>query len=388
MKCLRCGHDSKHKDRPNRTCPSCKARFVFEPQDGDPVTDVLFDNAIKAVSADGRVRWGVEHLYYEICRRKRGRKYSLLSMAIAFGLVPVFLWIAVHNAVYFFILPAVGALIFGLVMVYSTFGSPTVFLDRTRFSSLYNRWVDMHGVPKGLIVRPKRDPSARTFGKRGRTVRPPPSSEDKDWDALAARGAASAVQELEPDIGDYSFDRAVICDRARTVDLLIANNFHFENNCAVLSIDGYPEGPYETVKAMLKRNPRLHVFTLHDATPAGCQLANTVAFDRDWFDGKLSVVDLGLRPRHAQPFRGMLRHSTERLSGAADGIDAKEAQWLSQYSLELAAVRPEDVLKRLFRGIQAHDKDDVSSGGVTNCGSFDTSSPSDGKSDDGADSFG
>jgi hypothetical protein len=27
----------------------------------------------------------------------------------------------------------------------------------------------------------------------------------------------------------------VICDRAQTVDVLLANNFHFENNCAVLS---------------------------------------------------------------------------------------------------------------------------------------------------------
>ena len=54
MKCIRCGHDSKYKDRDNRTCPSCKGEFAFEPQDGDPVTDMLFQNAIDAVSADGQ----------------------------------------------------------------------------------------------------------------------------------------------------------------------------------------------------------------------------------------------------------------------------------------------------------------------------------------------
>ena len=52
------------------------------------------------------------------------------------------------------------------------------------------------------------------------------------------RGTPAPTRKLDSDIADYSFDRAVICDRARTVDLLVANNFHFENNCAVLAVDG------------------------------------------------------------------------------------------------------------------------------------------------------
>jgi hypothetical protein len=36
---------------------------------------------------------------------------------------------------------------------------------------------------------------------------------------------------------------------------------------------------------------------------------------------------------------------------AYDGITLQEAQWLSQYALELAAIRPEQVLKRLFRAL-------------------------------------
>jgi len=200
-----------------------------------------------------------------------------------------------------------------------------------------------------------------------------------------------AETPLEADIADYSFDRAVICDRARTADLLIANNFHFENNCAILSSDGYPEGVFDTVKTMIKRNPRLHVFTLHDATPDGCRLATKIAEAPDWFAGKTLVVDLGLRPRPAGPFRGLLQSASFGGVAAGLGINANEAKWLSQYTLELAAVRPQDVLKRLFRGIQAHNQDDVSVGGTTNCGSFDSSSSdSDGNSDsgDGADSFG
>ena len=73
MKCIRCQHDSKKKDRNNRTCPQCGKPFAFEPTEGDPVTDMLFKNAIDRVSGGGRLRWGVEHLYYEVCRRRRKR---------------------------------------------------------------------------------------------------------------------------------------------------------------------------------------------------------------------------------------------------------------------------------------------------------------------------
>ena len=85
------------------------------------------------------------------------------------------------------------------------------------------------------------------------------------------RRAPGPPPKLEPDVADYSFDRAVICDRARTVDLLLANNFHFENNCAVLSVEGYPQRVFETVRTMLKRNPQLRL------TIAGCSVnAETV----------------------------------------------------------------------------------------------------------------
>ena len=55
----------------------------------------------------------------------------------------------------------------------------------------------------------------------------------------------------------YSFDRAIICDKPKIAQFLIRNNFHFENNCAVLSIDGYPQSIFNTVMEMLQRNPDL-----------------------------------------------------------------------------------------------------------------------------------
>ena len=78
MKCIRCNHDSKYPQRTGRVCPQCKGRFAFEPREGDLVSDMLFRNAIEAVSAYGTVYFGVENLYYEVCRRNREERVRAL----------------------------------------------------------------------------------------------------------------------------------------------------------------------------------------------------------------------------------------------------------------------------------------------------------------------
>ena len=81
MKCIRCGHDSKFKERTNRTCPQCRGRFAFEPREGAKLTDQAFQHAIERVSGNGKLRWGAEHLYYEICRRLRPRFLRSASLS-------------------------------------------------------------------------------------------------------------------------------------------------------------------------------------------------------------------------------------------------------------------------------------------------------------------
>jgi uncharacterized membrane protein YgcG len=238
-----------------------------------------------------------------------------------------------------------------LVAIRTRAGRRTAPLSQADFDQMWQRWSEVHQPhPTGVILR-KTQP-------------------------LPVRPAA------EPDIPLYSFDRAVVCDRARTVDLLLANNFHFENNCAVVSIDGYPAGPFATVRAMLKRNPRLHVFALHDATPGGCRLAHRLASDSEWFKGQATVVDVGLRPAHAGAFTGLLLPAHGAPLQGGQGITDEEAAWLSQYALELAAIRPEQVLKRLYRAVnnKPDDKrrrDDDGGGGGDGSGS---STSSDGRS--------
>jgi hypothetical protein len=304
MKCIHCSGDTRYRDRSSGRCATCHKRFAFEPKRGDIITDAGFKSAIDAVSAAGRLRWDVEHLYYEVCRRTRSRFLAAWSPTLGFLvlLLVVLVVVAVKEP---------GPISWGLLALLGLITAAaiyrrlrpgwTVAVRWEQFKTMWDRWVDVHGRPDGLIER-------KTPAPRRRPV--------------------------EPDVGDYSFDRAVICDRPRTVDLLLANNFHFENNCAVLAVNGYPEGPFDTVLTMLKRNPRLEVFALHDASPSGCRLA----------------TDVGLRPAHAGPFRGLCQPA-EATVAPGDGVTTVEAEWLSRRTLELAAIRPEQVLKRLSRAI-------------------------------------
>jgi hypothetical protein len=353
VKCISCGEDSKFSER-TQGCCTCGQRFAFEPQNGDPFTDMAFKSAIDAVSAHGQVRWGVEHLYYELCRRLRKKMSPWHGVAIGIGALAAILTLMgqLPQAAIFF---AAGL---GIWLMSRRYGGPRlVRLDQATFDRLWQRWVALHRRPAGLIVRKPDPPVSRP---------------------------------LETDISDYSFDRAVICDRARTVDLLLANNFHFENSCAVLSIGGYPAGPFETVRTMLKRNPKLQVFVLHDATIEGCGLAHTLADDPLWFKGQARVTDVGLRPRHAGPFGGLLLPRLEGLtSRSGTGISADEQLWLNSYILELAAIRPEQILKRLFRAINR--KEDPTGGGGWDGGVYydgDSFGSDAADSDGGADSFG
>jgi hypothetical protein len=298
---------------------------------------MAFKAAIDRVSANGQVRWGVEHLFYELCRNLARRssfvssvfgKFLTVALIGLFGAGSIYL-LSIDQPILILVLLAICV---GIAWLVRKRARPaTIRLTQSEFDKLWKSWLSVHAAPPGLIVR-KSNPAPR--------------------------------RSKERDIADYSFDRAVICDRARTVDLLIANNFHFENNCAVLSIGGYPEGPFDLVRTMLKRNPKLHVFALHDATAVGCRLAYKLANDDAWFKGQATVTDVGLRPRHAPRFAGLYQSAGggEHLQ-PGEGILAGEIGWLNTYALELAAIRPEQILKRLFKAINQREQAGSDSGG-------------------------
>lgn len=355
MKCIYCSSDSKKSERTDGKCPKCSKEFAFEPTTGDP-TDGAFKAAIERVSGQGRVRFTADNLYFELGRSKFGRSGGFGCAMFILGALTISFAFAWSGWV---LLPG---LILGAVMAQQHVTSRRVMrLERFKFSGWLQRWNRIHGLPAGLIEQ-------------------------------RALPAASAVAAMQSELEQYSFDRVVICDTRETVDLLLANNFHFENNCAVLSIGGYPQSVFDIVLRMLKRNPKLQIFALHDATLDGCAMAHRLAHEPAWFAGQGPVVDVGLRPAHAEAFRGLWESNDigKPSPNRPDGVTEEEYAWLCDYRLSLAAVRPEQVVKRLFRAISERKSDSLATtdgGGVAHSDIvvFSTDATS---SDGGGDSFG
>lgn len=353
MKCARCGHDSKYPERVHMTCPGCRGKFAFEPRNGDPINDVAWKRAIDWVGSDGTVAFTLSNLYHAVARRvTRGPRVGKVFGLVTVGSVGGHLLTTALEVPGLSLLLVPVVIIAGLVsLVRGRFGS--LSLTQADFLSLHRRWVDAHGVPSKLI--------------------PPPV------ESLAPLDPA-LVRELE----SYSFDRAVICDRPDTVDLLLANDFHFENNCAILSVGGHPRNAFDTVRAMLRRNPRLEVFVLHDATPGGCRVAYHVRHDPEWFGGTTAqVFDVALRPHQAKRQPKLHWRVTEAV-GPHPALSDAEGRWLSRRRMEIAAFRPEQIIKRLFRAMnQMPAVADAADGGCDVIWTTEAST-----SDGGADSFG
>jgi len=315
MKCIHCQHDSKYRERSGGKCPRCHRRFAFEPRNGDPLTDGVFAAAIERVSAGGSVRFNAEHLYYDVRRR---HLYRPPASGLVIGCVFAALALIFIVGSAWLTLLLLGAMGGSYVWFRAQGSVPWRSLPRAKFDELLRRYVQAHGALSGLIER--------------RTRSGQPTIDPQEMLA-------------------YSFDRAVICDRPETVDVLIANQFHFENNCAVLAVNGYPPHAFETVRAMLRNNPRLVVVALHDASVVGCQLAHRLRHDPAWFKDGVAVLDIGLRPAHRTALRGQHERVSARPVASGTGISSEEAHWLSRNMLALAVVAPEQIIKRLFRAI-------------------------------------
>jgi hypothetical protein len=134
-----------------------------------------------------------------------------------------------------------------------------------------------------------------------------------------------------------------------------------------LSADGYPYGTAETILTMLRRNPQLKVFALHDATVQGCELPRTLRQEA-WFpDPAIPIIDLGLSPRHVQAMK--LFTLTGTALAASPGVQAalapEDAAWLGQgESAELAALRPARLMRAVYQGFARANLVGADAGGV------------------------
>ncbi len=164
------------------------------------------------------------------------------------------------------------------------------------------------------------------------------------------------------EVSAYSFDRLVVCQSDEIAQMLISNNFHFENNCAILSISGYPQRIFATTMEMLRRNPELKVYAFHDCSPEGMELVNQLRTNPRWFpDSNIVVIDVGLLPRQILASkRGVFVQSSQISATAAENLTPLirqnlsdiEIKWLNKGNfVDLESFTPRKLIQVLQRSI-------------------------------------
>jgi hypothetical protein len=340
MKCINCDTDNTRKDRTNNfgRCKSCRQEFVFEPaiMYGKPkVTDALFAKLIIDISANSTLYFTSSQLYYLINKRLRlqdRKNDGIVEFATAF-IIFIFLAASIEeNRIIVTVISAFLEFIIIAIYVSRKLNRDKIVdkltIDRVQFDRWLARWNSINNSPEKILSTPQN---------------------------------SSLPTAPNPEVTAYSFDRVVICDKPEIAQLLISNNFHFENNCAILTIDGYPQSIFTTTMEMLRRNLELEIYALHDCSPRGIQLVSRLRQDENWFPNPaISIIDVGILPRQIIDNRHLLTLQSDASAALARQLPAdirgilnpKELVWLDAGCyLELEFFSPQKLIRILQRAI-------------------------------------
>ena len=366
MKCINCDAQNSLGERiaNSRRCKNCSHRFVFEPQTMSDVrfTDTFFAKLISDISANNTLQFTEKQLFSLLNKRLIKKRYNTSDSIIL----------------------TYSAFILGIIGILSQQEANGLF-----FTTI--------GVLIIISI------AAVDIYQRNKTIRKLVISSEKFQDYLSSWKSVNPINgiltlseqenlpnSINSDITSYSFDRVVICDSAEIANLLIANNFHFENNSAVLSIDGYPENIFDTVMAMLRRNQDLKVYVLHDASPSGVSVVNTLSNNPNWFsntsNSNVTIYDLGLLPRQVfnnsnfftQISENSATEAQELSSEVKKDLTEKEIKWLEAGKyVELESFTPQRLLRVITQGISKSSQSGSSDSFVDYSGGGDFSGGSD-----------
>ena len=411
MKCINCGTENNLQDRTesNGRCKDCNHPFAFEPQNMEQhlrFTDPFFGNAIAQLSNDNTLYFTPKQFRYFFDKKIKKRGASLSELVFLYavwsivfvGSLTVFLQNLVTNINSFVIVLFANHLFVIAFLYNNTKSSESTILQRrnnARFLQIIGLLLLLGFGAWFLLVSPSPflfsisvilgglSLILGTQQLNGSRFRPQDfiTTQDKfenwitRWENANGKieklltplekesnpETSETTRELNPEITNYSFDRAVICDSAEIAHFLIANNFHFENNCAVLSITGYPQDIFSTVLEMLKCNPNLKVYALHNCNPRGIQLNHHLATSPNWFRReRVNIYDVGILPR--QVFNGgefFVRNSPQSANEAKqlpqevkNKLLPKELEWLEKGNfIELESLSPRRIIQTLTQAM-------------------------------------
>ena len=397
MKCIKCGTDNTLKDRTANIgkCKQCNHPFAFEPTTGTvKITDSMFAKIINDISANNTLFFTPKQLLYFLDSRLKNKVSSSIP-----GFIIPYIFVNIWIVMFFAGFPVFSIIvnfIFQLVLIYYLFrktNSPTTSNKTRQESAKFLQIVGVFVIIGGIIVSVSILKSFILFaisitigmisiylgtqqiGKVKLVQEFLFSQSDfQQWltkwqqingslpTILPSPKEQIAPALINPDVTAYSFDRLVVCDSATIAQLLIANNFHFENNCAILSITGYPQSIFNTTMEMLRRNPDLQVYAIHDCSPKGVSLVNHLRTSERWFlNSNVKIIDIGLLPRQIiATQRGMFIQSFPDLATAAKQLSreirqsftSEELAWLDAGNyVELESFTPQRLIQVLRSGI-------------------------------------
>lgn len=327
-------------------CSKCLHPFIFDPLSGSiKITDKAFESLLQRVSVNGTIKFTEGQLYYQIVRKLGSNKLLLGCSGFVIGLftfcigavtgLPI---VTVIGILLCFLLPAVAI---GYRKSLSRFAPLVASLSESELANQIGRWESANGkIEQRLLALPESFLALTDI---------PGSLSVKKENNVSARKIADEIKE-------YSFDRVVVTDKDSIAQFLIANNFHFENNCAVLSIDQYPEDIFDTVMKMLRKNDQLKVFALHDARPRSLKVANILKTSARWFADQpgATVYDIGLYPRQVMDKPLFRRHGGDVIVRELEALPAEIKKtltgremdffWQGNY-IELESFAPQALLR-------------------------------------------
>ncbi|PHX54795.1 hypothetical protein CP500_014095 [Tychonema bourrellyi FEM_GT703] len=411
MKCVQCNTDNDLSDRTTNSgrCKQCNHPFVFEPttvtDENLQFTDPFFKKAIDDISSQNMLFFTPKQFLYFIDKRlKKSRPlpiFLFISIYLFLGILYMGLFVDQLSGLPLLKDLPLQFLILIVFIVYNVFWiwvffqsskSPQLGIRSRRESAkelqtlgmiilvtgiplsiiadyfpgyiaasllgLYSYWLGIsqknrqHEIPEIFLVN---QAQSDEWLQRWQTVN---GTVEK---LLPAPRQNALPASIDPEVSAYSFDRAIICDSDEIAQFLIANNVHFENNCAILSINGYPQSIFDTVIQMLRRNADLKVYALHDANPAGVSLVHQLRTSPNWFaDQVVTIFDLGISPRQILETRDMFVQQSQTMAQSArqlpnavrQGLTAQELAWLDAGNfVELESFTPQRLLRVVNYGL-------------------------------------
>ena len=155
----------------------------------------------------------------------------------------------------------------------------------------------------------------------------------------------------EPDLLAYGLPKLLLCANDGLADMLIANDFHIELGCIILSWASLNPWPTE-ISQWLKHDSATQVYLLHDACPVQFKQASIIEASLGLKSAQ--VKTLSLRPSQAQQGHLFAKRQTEPIQSSSkpNSLSLKEWQWLQAgYSAKLEALPPEHLLRALRRNM-------------------------------------